>query len=79
MAPLEVVPFSDEHLDDAAALLAARHARHRAAEPLLPEVADPLAAVELEWRTEGASGVFAPGRGYLIAAPITLAPRTDLP
>ena len=71
MAPLEVVPFSDEHLDDAAALLAARHARHQAAEPLLPEVADPLAAVELEWRTEGASGVFAPGRGYLIAAPIT--------
>src|SRR6266576_2301048 len=71
MAPLEVVPFSDEHLDDAAALLAARHAHHRAAEPLLPEVADPLAAVELEWRTEGASGVFAPGRGYLIAAPIT--------
>ena len=71
MAPLEVVPFADEHLDDAAALLAARHARHREAEPLLPELADPLAAVEQEWRTEGASGVFAPGRGYLIAAPIT--------
>ena len=71
MAPLEVVPFGDEHLGDAAALLAARHARHREAEPLLPELADPLAAVEQEWRTEGASGVFAPGRGYLIAAPIT--------
>jgi GNAT superfamily N-acetyltransferase len=71
MASLEVVPFADEHLDDAAALLAARHARHREAEPLLPELADPLAAVKQEWRTEGASGVFAPGRGYLIAAPIT--------
>ena len=28
MARLEVVPFSDEHLDGAAALLATRHARH---------------------------------------------------
>ena len=37
MAGLEIVPFSDAHLDDAAALLAARHARHREAEPLLPE------------------------------------------
>jgi hypothetical protein len=36
MARLEIVPFSDEHLDAAAALLAARHARHRAAESLLP-------------------------------------------
>jgi GNAT superfamily N-acetyltransferase len=71
MAGLEVVPFADEHLDDAAALLAARQDRHREAEPLLPELGDPLAAVEQEWRIEGASGAFAPGRGYLIAAPIT--------
>ena len=70
MSGLEVVPFSDEHLGDAAALLAARHARHREAAPLLPELADPLAAVETEWRAEGASGVFSPG-GYLIAAPAT--------
>jgi GNAT superfamily N-acetyltransferase len=68
MAALEVVPFSDEHLEAAAALLAARHARHRNAEPLLPALADPLAAVEREWREEGASGVFA-GDAYLIAAP----------
>ena len=40
MAGLEIVPFTDAHLDDAAALLAARHARHREAEPLLPELAD---------------------------------------
>src|SRR6266566_87426 len=32
----EIVPFSDEHLDDAARLLAGRQARHRQAEPLLP-------------------------------------------
>jgi len=70
MARLEVVPFADEHLDDAAALLAARHARHREAEPLLPELDDPRTAIELEFRAEGASGVFAPG-AYLIGAPFT--------
>ena len=64
----ELVPFADEHLEAAARLLAARHARHREAEPLLPELKDPLAAVEQEWRVDGASGVFTPG-GYLIAAP----------
>jgi GNAT superfamily N-acetyltransferase len=69
---LELVPFADEHVEDAARLLAARHARHRAAEPLLPELLDPLAAVEQEWRADGASGVFAPG-AYLIAAPATVA------
>jgi GNAT superfamily N-acetyltransferase len=68
MARLEVVPFSDEHLDDAAALLAARHARHRRAEPLLPDDVDVHAELEREWRQEGASGVFA-GDAYLIAAP----------
>jgi len=76
MARLEIVPFSDEHLDAAAALLAARHARHRAAEPLLPELADPVAEIEREWRSDGASGVFASrGAGalaYLIAAPVTI-------
>src|SRR5205823_4834589 len=72
MSRLEIVPFSDEHLEDASRLLAARHARHRAAEPLLPELEDPLAAVEQEWRTEAASGVFAPG-AYLVAAPVTFA------
>jgi len=79
MARLEVVPFSEEHLEDAAALLAARHARHRKAEPRLPgryearqaareEVAEALEA-------EGASGAigFRDGHpvGYLIGAPRT--------
>jgi GNAT superfamily N-acetyltransferase len=64
----EIVPFADEHLPAAAELLAARHARHREVEPLVPELGDPLAAVEAEWRQEGASGVFCPG-GYAIASP----------
>ena len=77
MARLDVVPFSDEHLEDAARLLAARHTRHRAAEPLLSErFEEPAAAQEAlaaEWRAEGASGAaaFRNGRlvGYLVAAP----------
>jgi ribosomal protein S18 acetylase RimI-like enzyme len=77
VARLEVVPFSDAQLDDAARLLAARQARHREAEPSLPErFEDPVAAreeVEEAWRAEGASGtaVARDGRviGYLIGAP----------
>ncbi|MDQ2911084.1 MAG: GNAT family N-acetyltransferase [Actinomycetota bacterium] len=77
MAGLEVVPFSDEHLDDAARLLAARQARHREVEPALPErFEDPAAAreeIEQAWRVEGASGTAAlrEGRvvGYLIGTP----------
>jgi GNAT superfamily N-acetyltransferase len=71
MSGLEIVPFADKHVADAAALLAARHARHREAEPLLPELEDPVAAIEVEWRTEGASGVFS-RHGYVIAAPTTV-------
>lgn len=77
MHRLEVVAFSDEHLEDAAGLLAARHARDREAEPLLPErFLDPAAALgELQaaWRAEDASGAAAvrDGRlvGYLVGAP----------
>jgi ribosomal protein S18 acetylase RimI-like enzyme len=73
---LEILPFADEHLDDAARLLAARHARHRAAEPLLsPRYEEPAAAreeVERAWRGEEASGAVAcRGRrlvGYLVGA-----------
>jgi GNAT superfamily N-acetyltransferase len=71
MARLEVVPFADEHLDAAGELLAARHARHRQAEPLLPELEDPRAAVEREWREEGASGVFGDS-GYVIGSPLEI-------
>jgi GNAT superfamily N-acetyltransferase len=58
--PVKIVPFAEEHLDAAAELLAARHARHRAAEPLLP--------AEIDFRAElaallagGATGAFADG------------------
>ena len=37
---MEIVPFSDEHVDAAAELLAARHAQHREAEPRLPDDVD---------------------------------------
>lgn len=74
---LELRPFSDEHLEPAGDLLAERHRRHRAAEPLLsrrferPEAA--RAEVETAWRQDGASGAAAlrGGRlvGYLVGAP----------
>ena len=77
MARLEVAPFADEHLEDAARLLAARHARQREAEPLLSERFEEPAAAREElvaaWRAEGASGaaVFRDGRlvGYLVGSP----------
>jgi hypothetical protein len=37
---LEIHPWSEDFRGEAARLLAARHARERAAEPLLPEVED---------------------------------------
>ena len=55
----EIVPFADEHLDGAAALLAERHARHLAAEPLLAKTADFRSHVEAEWRIEATSGAVA--------------------
>src|ERR1700704_6402379 len=77
MPELKIQPFADEHLEAAAKLLAERHRRHREAEPLLPEVADPLTEIERDWRSDGASGVFASrgGKpvGYLIAAPTAFA------
>jgi GNAT superfamily N-acetyltransferase len=63
-------PFSDDDLDAAAALLAERHERHRASEPLLPERPD-FAAEIRALRDRGASGVVGErdGRvvGYLLA------------
>jgi predicted N-acetyltransferase YhbS len=44
----EILPFADDHLDGAAALLAARHARHREAEPLLPVDVDFREQIERE-------------------------------
>jgi ribosomal protein S18 acetylase RimI-like enzyme len=77
VAELEVVPFSDEHVEEAGRLLAARHARHREAAPLLSErFEDPAAAQEqvvAAWVAEGASGAAAVRNGglagFLIGAP----------
>lgn len=74
---LSLVPFSSEHLEDAARLLAARHARHRRTEPLLSQRFEaPVAArheLERAWSAEGVSGAAAlrDGRlaGYVIGAP----------
>jgi GNAT superfamily N-acetyltransferase len=46
MPDVEIRPFSDEHLDGAAALLAERHERHLAAEPLLARAVDYRAQLE---------------------------------
>jgi ribosomal protein S18 acetylase RimI-like enzyme len=53
---LELQPFSADHLEAAAELLAARHAGHVAAEPLLPADVDFRAEVAALWAKEGASG-----------------------
>jgi len=74
MARLEIRPFSDEFLDAAGELLAARHCAHRAVEPLLPpRFEEAAAAAELVTElaaTDGASGAVAlrGGRvvGYLL-------------
>lgn len=77
MARLEIFPFSDEHLEAAGRLLAARHARHRVAEPILPHRYEEPAAAREElaaaWHIAGASGAsaFRGGRlvGYLLGSP----------
>lgn len=74
---LEVGPFAEEDIAGAAELLAERHRRHRAAEPLLPaayeEPAAARAEIEALWRADGATGAaaFRGGRmaGYLIGTP----------
>jgi GNAT superfamily N-acetyltransferase len=76
MPALEIQPFSDEHLDDAAQLLAERHRRHCEAEPLLPEIADLRAELERAWRAEDASGAAAT-RGNRLVGYLVGAPRED--
>jgi ribosomal protein S18 acetylase RimI-like enzyme len=77
MAVLEVLPFSDEHVSAAGRLLAARHQRHRQAEPALAPLFEDSAVAEQEvamvWGLSDASGSagFREGElvGYLIGAP----------
>ena len=72
MARLELRPFREDDLDGAARLLADRHARHRAAEPLLP-ADDARAGLAAAWGREGASGAVAlrggSVAGYLVGRP----------
>ena len=65
---MEILPFADDHVEGAAALLAQRHAAHRAAEPLLPERSDLAAEIEKE-RQDGSGAVALEGGavvGYLL-------------
>ena len=47
MPDVEIRPFSDQHLDAAAALLAERHERHLVAEPLLARDVDSVSYTHL--------------------------------
>jgi GNAT superfamily N-acetyltransferase len=67
MPGIEIQPLEDKHLAAAAALLADRHARHREAEALLPEVSDFRAQLERELEHELASGVVALRGDELVA------------
>jgi GNAT superfamily N-acetyltransferase len=67
MAEIEIQPLEDEHLDAVARLLADRHARHRGAEPLLPEVTDFRGQIERDLGTEHAAGVVAFRGDQLVA------------
>jgi GNAT superfamily N-acetyltransferase len=57
--------FTEGDVDAAAALLAERHRRHCAAEPLLAAERDFRGEVEALWQKEGAAGAFAEG-GYIL-------------
>jgi ribosomal protein S18 acetylase RimI-like enzyme len=62
----EIHPFAEEHVDDAAALLAERHRRHREAEPLLGDGYDYRAEVAALWEGDDASGAVAPRDGRVV-------------
>jgi ribosomal protein S18 acetylase RimI-like enzyme len=61
--------FSDNDVDTAVEMLAGRHERHRAAQPLLPADVDFRRQIESEWSVEGAGGVISEA-GYLFARPL---------
>lgn len=66
MPGLEIQPFSEAHLGDAAGLLAERHAKHVAAEPLLPSNVDFRAEIEAVWSSAEASGTVALRDGEVV-------------
>ena len=65
MPELEIQPFSEEHIQDAAVLLEERHERHRAAEPGLPANVDYRAEIEALWGLDERSGAVAIRNGGL--------------
>jgi GNAT superfamily N-acetyltransferase len=66
VSPPELLPFDDEHIEAAAAVLEEAHARHRAVEPALAE-GDVREAVERTWRHDGTSGMVALRGGEVTA------------
>jgi ribosomal protein S18 acetylase RimI-like enzyme len=66
MPELTIQPFSDEHLDGAATLLAERHARHRESEQGLPASVDFRGEIEALWAAEERSGAVAIRHGELV-------------
>lgn len=71
MSRVEVIPFTEEHLDAAGELLAARQRLHREAEPLLPErYTEPGVArteVDALWRADDTPGAVALRDGRVAA------------
>jgi len=67
---VEIRPFAEDDIDGAGALLATRHTRHRAAEPLLDaryaSAEGATRAVADLWAVEGASGAVAASGGRLV-------------
>jgi GNAT superfamily N-acetyltransferase len=66
MPELDIQHFAEEHIEPASKLLADRHARHREAEPLLPETLDFRAEIEALWNAEQPSGTVALRNGKVV-------------
>jgi GNAT superfamily N-acetyltransferase len=66
MPGLEIHPFAEEHLSEAAALLEARHRRHREAEPLLGDSFDFRTEIDALLSTDAASGVIGTRDGRVV-------------
>jgi ribosomal protein S18 acetylase RimI-like enzyme len=66
MPELEIQPFWEEHIQEAAVLLEERHDRQRAVEPGLPANVDCRAEIEALWETKERSGAVAIRDGELV-------------
>jgi ribosomal protein S18 acetylase RimI-like enzyme len=66
MPELEIQPFSEGHIDGAAALLEERHERQRAVEPGLPANVDYRTEIQALWAAKERSGAVAVRDGELV-------------